>query len=97
MQKGNTHIFLIHTIEKWTNKQDKTKQNKTQVVSLRPGKKISLQAGQNFPLAGQISLQRGMVSIMFFFIFSLQIPKFNDKELPILPVFFPALVTRLQK
>ena len=48
---------------------------------------ISLQAGQNFPPAGQISLQCGMVSPMYFFIFSLQITKFPGKELPVLPFF----------
>ena len=44
-------------------------------------------AGQNFPPAGQISLQCGMVSLMYFFIFSFQITKFPGKELPVLPVF----------
>ena len=48
---------------------------------------ISLQAGQNFPPAGQISLQCRMVSFMYFFIFFLQITKFPSKELPVLPVF----------
>ena len=48
---------------------------------------ISLQAGQNFPPAGQISFQCGMVSLMYFFIFSLQITKFPGKELPVLPIF----------
>ena len=48
---------------------------------------ISLQAGQNFPPAGQISFQCGMVSLMYFFIFSFQITKFPGKELPVLPVF----------
>ena len=48
---------------------------------------ISLQAGQNFPPAGQISLQCGMVSLMYFFIFSLQITSFPGKDLPILPIF----------
>ena len=47
---------------------------------------ISLQAGQNFPPAGQISLQCGMVSCIYFFIFSLKITKFLGKELIILPV-----------
>ena len=47
---------------------------------------ISLQAGQNFPPAGQISLQCVMVSLMCFFIFSLQITKFPSKGLPVLPV-----------
>ena len=53
------------------------------------GSLISLQAGQNFPPAGQISLQCGMVSRMYFLIFSLQITKFPGpgKELPVLPVF----------
>ena len=48
---------------------------------------ISLQAEQNFPPAGQISLQCGMVSLKYFFIFSLQITRFPGKELPVLPVF----------
>ena len=48
---------------------------------------ISLQAGQNFPPAWQISLLCGMVSLMYFFIFSLHITKFPGKELPGLPVF----------
>ena len=52
---------------------------------------ISLQAEQNFPPVGQISLQFGMVSIMYFLIFSLQITKFPGMELPVLPVF-PGLV-----
>ena len=54
---------------------------------------ISLQAGQNFPPAGQISLQCGMVSLMYFFIFSLQITKFPGKELHVLPVFSTPLQT----
>ena len=49
---------------------------------------ISLLAGQNFPPAGQISLQCGMVTLMYFFTFPLQITKFPGKELPVLPVFF---------
>ena len=48
---------------------------------------FSLQAGQNFPPAGQISLQCGMVSLMYFFIFSLQITRFPGKEFPVLPIF----------
>ena len=46
---------------------------------------ISLQAGQNFPSAGEISLQCGMVSLKYFFIFPLQITKFPGKELPAQP------------
>ena len=53
---------------------------------------FSLQAGQNFPPAGQISLKCRMVSLMYFFIFSLQITRFPGKELPVLPIFSrPAL------
>ena len=48
---------------------------------------IFLQAEQNFPPVGQISLQCGRVSLMYFFIFSLHITKFPGKELPILPIF----------
>ena len=48
---------------------------------------ISLQAGKKFPPAGQVSLRCGMVSLMYFFIFSLQITKFHGKELPVLPIF----------
>ena len=55
---------------------------------------ISLQAGQNFPPAGQISLQCGMVSRMYFFIF-FQITKFPSKELPLLPVFSTPEFTHL--
>ena len=36
---------------------------------------------------GKISLQCGMVSLMYFFIFSLEISKFPSKELPVLPFF----------
>ena len=48
---------------------------------------ISLQGGQNFSPAGQISLQCGMVSLMYgiSLFFPLQITKFPGKELPVLP------------
>ena len=49
---------------------------------------VSLQAEQNFLPAGQISLQCGIVSLMYFLILSLHITKFPGKELPVLPVFF---------
>ena len=72
-------------------KQKKKKKKKT-LISCKRHKGlekmfISLQAEQNFPPAGQISLQCGMVSIMYFVIFPLQITKFPGKGLPILPVF----------
>ena len=51
---------------------------------------ISLQAGQNFPPAGQISLQWGMGFLVYFFIFSLQITKFPGKSFPFC-LFFPGL------
>ena len=51
---------------------------------------ISLQAGQNFHPAGQISLQCEMVSVMYFFIFSLQIKRFSGKEASCFACFFQA-------
>ena len=48
---------------------------------------ISLQAGRNFPPARRIFLQCGMVSLMHFSIYNLQIIKCPCKELPVLPVF----------
>ena len=49
---------------------------------------ISLQAGQNFPLAGQISLRCGMVSIMFFFIFPSKSQNFMARRSPFCLFFF---------
>ena len=60
----------------------------TWLCMARPGINVySLQAGQNFPPAEQISLQCGVVSLMYFFIVCLQITKFPGKEFPVLPVF----------
>ena len=51
---------------------------------------ISLQAGRNSPLAGQISLQYTMVSLCISLFFPLQITKFSGKELLVLPAFSQA-------
>ena len=52
---------------------------------------ISLQAGQNFPPAGQISLQCGMISLMYFFIFPSNSQTFLARSFPFC-LFFPGLV-----
>ena len=57
----------------------------------RPGKMfLSLQAGQNFSPAGQISLQCGMVSLMYFFVFPSKSQNFPARCFPFC-LFFPVL------